>query len=377
MRIGFDVRSLLKEETGVGIYCKNLLSALAQKDYINEYFLFSSSFKSRFSPKKIPEFSRMHFRDFQYPVRLINLIWHWILWPPMDRFFQTKLDLTHSVTPLIIPSKGRKIVTVHDLFFMDYPGLANPEAGRDFYRRIRSSLKKADGVIAVSGFTKEKILEKFKIPEQKVRVIYHGLDRDFLKDVSRYKLRKTREYWELPRSFLLFVGSIDPRKNLPVLIEALKIVHDKYKAIHLVIAGPEGKDSKRVMAKISSTGLESWVKRIGFLNKEILIHIYNLATAFVFPSLMEGFGLPVIESMACGLPVAISRNSSLPEIAGDAALYFDPSSPEDIAETLIRILKKRNERRDLVERGKRRALEFDWNQTAIQTLDFYQSVIRG
>jgi len=376
MRIGYDVRPFLKEETGVGVYFKNLLSSLSRIDHSNEYFLFSSSWKDRLPQKKIPPFTRSKFQDFRFPVKAVNFFWSRLGWPRMDTFFRTSLDLTHSPTPLVTPTGGKKIVTVHDLFFMDFPGLTEKEAGKGFARGIESSLRKADGVIAVSKFTKNQLLEKFVVDDKKIRVIYHGNDPRFTADLSPDTAQSCREKYSLPSSFLLFVGAIEPRKNLLNLVEALKIVHETYEKIHLVLIGPPGQDFKRLEKRIKQNKFEPLIRVLGYLPEEEVRIFYRLASVFVFPSLSEGFGLPLLESMASGLPVVTSKNSAIPEVVNDAALYVHPEHPEDIAEKIVLALKDEKLRSHLIERGKKRASRFDWKKAAEQTLDFYTEIMQ-
>ena len=376
MRIGFDVRPFLKKETGVGIYCRNLLLHLAQIDRSNEYFLFSSSLKDKFPLQKIPPFPNKKFRHFRFPVRLINFLWYRLSWPPLDYFFRTDLDLAHSPTPLILPTKGKKVVTVHDLFFMDFPHMTDRETRKNFVTRIRDSLYKADGVVTVSEFTRDQLLERFDLDEKKVKVIYHGLDREFHTDVSSKEEEEVRKKFSLPPSFIFFVGAIEPRKNLLKLVVALKIVHEKNQKIPLVIVGREGLDYENLEKKIDQLELQDWVRIIDYLPDAEVKIFYRLASVFAFPSLCEGFGLPLLESMASGLPVAASKTSALPEIAQDAALYFHPEDPEDIAGKLILVLQDSGLRKTLREKGKKRALDFDWRRTAAETLSFYEQLFR-
>lgn len=374
MRIGFDVRPFLKEETGVGIYYKNLLYNLAQIDQLNEYFLFSSSFKDRFPLQKVPSFAKRHFRDFSIPVKVVNQFWYNFFWPPLDFFFKTKLDLSHSPTPLILPTKGKTVVTVYDLFFMDFPHKTDRETRKFFFRKTKKALQKADGVIAISEFTKNKTIEIFGLDEEKVRVIYLGVDPEFKSENLPGEVEKKPS---LPPSFILFVGAFEPRKNLLNLIEALKIIHKEYKEMFLVLAGREGQDSLSVKERIRQNGLVPWVKMAGYISQKELISFYRKASVFVFPSFCEGFGLPLLEAMACGLPVAASQAPAIPEVAQEAALYFDPNSPEEMAEKIIMILEDESIRQDLISKGKQRAHNFDWKDTAAETLAFYNQIVKG
>lgn len=377
MRIGFDVRPFLKEETGVGIYYKNLLFSLAQIDRSNEYFFFSSSLKDRFPSSKIPPFGNRNFRDFAFPVRIVNCFWYRLRWPPLDFFFRTKLDLTHSPTPLILPTQGKKIVTVYDLCFLDFPHLADKETRKNFLHSTEDSLLKADGIVTISRFTKEQLLEKFAVEESKVKVVYLGIDHGCWQDFSSDELAKTESHYSLPSSFLLFVGALEKRKNLLNLIRALKIIHKRQKKIPLVLAGRKGEEYQRLKDEIRKQSLEPWVKMLGYVPETELKNIYRLASLLVFPSFCEGFGLPVLEAMASGLPVVASQIKGIEEVAQDAALYFDPQDHAEIAEKILLALEDKSLCQKIVARGKKRALDFDWEKTAAETLGFYEEVVGG
>jgi glycosyltransferase involved in cell wall biosynthesis len=374
MRIGFDIRPFLKEETGVGVYFKNLLFELARLDAENEYYLFSSSWKDRFEAAKIPPFKKKHFRDLRWPVKALNILWYRLGRPRLDSLFKADLDLTHSPTPIVLPTRGKKIVTVCDLFFMDVPEKADREARRHFIRGAKRSLDRADGIVTISEFTKKALMERFGLAENKIKVTYLGLNRAYLEAAGREELDAARRALDLPPEFLLFVGATEPRKNLLNLMDALALVHQRFKKIPLVLVGRRGGDHHRLMARIASRGLGPWVRILGYRPDRDLRNIYQAASGFVFPSFCEGFGLPLIEAMACGVPVAASGVAAMPEVGGDAALYFDPERPDDIAEKITRILQDESLKEALIRKGRTRAQDFRWVRTASETLTFYAAV---
>ena len=396
MRFGFDLRPFLKFETGVGVYFRNLLFELARLDAVNDYYLFSASWKDRFPADKIPPFKRLHFRDLRRPVKAVNFGWYRLGRPSLDSVFGARLDLTHSPTPLPLPTRGRKIVTVCDLFFMEYPGKADAEARRHFLKRTEDSLRRADGIVTISEFTKRALLDRFGLDGAKIKVTPLGLSRPFQVGAAEIPIGSpstagladlgaevgvgdpvgaTLRKYDLPREFLLFVGATEARKNLPRLIEALAAVHRRFRPVPLVLVGREGGDHARLLAEIRARGLESWVRLPGYLPELEVAALYRAASAFVFPSLCEGFGLPLLEAMACGLPAAVSDVSALPEVGGDAALYFRPEDPEDIAAQIIRLLSDEDLRTALSARGRERARAFTWEKTAAETLAFYGTVL--
>jgi glycosyltransferase involved in cell wall biosynthesis len=376
MRIGFDMRPFLREETGVGIYFKNLLFSLAEIDRTNEYFLFSSSWKDRFQAEKIPAFSRMKFLDVRFPVKVINFAWYKLGWPAMDIFFKTGLDLTHSPTPLPLPTRGKKIVTVYDLFFWEHPRLTDKDARRNFLRRFEDSVRNADGVVTISRFTEDQLIQRGLVDRKRIRVLSPGIDLENWERINSHDLERIKTNFDLPPDFLLFVGAFEPRKNLPALLKALRIVHDRYLKIPLVLVGRKGRDSENVRSGIRKLDLDSWVKILGYMDASELKNVYRLASVFVFPSLWEGFGIPLLEAMACRLPIVTSGKSALPEIAQDAAVYADPDDPEEIAAKIIDVLRDRTLREKLVAAGQERVRFFRWETAASGALEFYQAVMR-
>jgi glycosyltransferase involved in cell wall biosynthesis len=199
----------------------------------------------------------------------------------------------------------------------------------------------------------------------------------FLEDVPAAELKATRKRCNLPPSFLLFVGAQVPRKNLVRFVEALKIVHLQGIQIPLVLVGPEGEDSETIRTKAEKLGIGHWVTTTGYLEEKDIRNAYRLASAFVLPSLCEGFGMPLVEAMASGLPVAASRISAIPEVCRDAAVYFQPEDAESMAEKVVLILEDEDLRKRLIARGKERARDFSWKKAATEMLAFYESLIQG
>ena len=372
MRLGFDLRPFLRRETGVGTYLRNLLTGLALLDRDNEYFLFSASWKDRFPASRVPPFAKARLVDRRIPVRMLNRAWQRWGFPSFDRLAGARLDLVHSATPLVLPTAGKKLITVHDLFFMDFPASAGKEAGEVFFKHAAGSIGRSDGIITFSSYTRDQLVTRFDVRPEKVRVIAHGVDRRFLEDIPAAGLESFRDAHRLPASFLLFVGAQEPRKNLPRLIEALKIVHLHGDRIPLVLAGPPGGDTETIRAMAARLGLEHSLIMTGYLPTDDLPKLYRLATALVFPSLCEGFGLPLVEAMAAGLPVAAAKNSAIPEVAGDAAVYFPAEDPEVMAGKIRLLLEDAGLRAELAARGRQRSLSFTWERAAAETLEFYR-----
>lgn len=377
MRLGFDIRPFLSRETGVGIYLRNLLLELARLDGDNEYYLFSASWKERFPESRIPPLAKVRLIDRRLPVRWVNRAWQRWGFPSFDRLVGARMDLVHSATPLILPTAGRKVITVHDLFFLDQPARAGREAGRVFHRRAAGSIARSDGIVTFSAYVRDQLADRFGVPPAKVRIIPHGVDPRFLEEAPAESLESFRRASRLPGTFLLFVGAQEPRKNLPRLVEALKILHLHGDRIPLVLAGPPGGDTAAVKAAASRLGLEPSLIMTGYLDALDLPKLYRLATALVFPSVNEGFGLPLLEAMASGLPVVAARNSAIPEVAGEAAVYFPADDVEAMAGKIRQVLEDRGLRSELTARGRQRVRRFSWKTSAAETLKFYRETAAG
>lgn len=377
MRIGLDVRPSLREETGVGVYVRNLIDRLARIDQTHEYFLFSSSWKDRFPASAVPPLPNVRLGDFRLPVRAVNFLWQELGWPPLDFFAGGRLDLAHSPTPLILPTRGRTIVTVCDLFFLDEPEKADAEARRVFVRKAGKSLQAADGVLTISRFTRDAVLDRFGLDPNKVEAVLLGVGADYAAPASREELAGTRKRFDLPSEFVLFVGAAEPRKNLPGLVEAMRIVRDRGLRAPLVVAGREGGDSGRVRERIAARGLEDRVLFTGYVSGTELRNLYRLARLLVVPSFLEGFGLPLAEAMASGLPAAVAAAGALPEVGGDAPVYFDPGDVEGMAAAVVRLYEDETLRREKIAAGRVRAAELTWERTAVATLEFYIKTAGG
>ena len=307
----------------------------------------------------------------------MNFLWQELGWPPLDVFAGGRLDLTHSPTPLILPTRGRTVVTVCDLFFLDDPEKADAEARRVFVRKAEKSLRAADGVLTISRFTRAAVLDRFGLDADKVEAALLGVGGDYSVPPAREDLEQTQKRLGLPSEFVLFVGAVEPRKNLPGLIEAMRIIRDRGLRAPLVIAGREGGDSGRVRERIAARGLEDRIFFAGYVSDTELRHLYRLARLLVVPSFLEGFGLPLAEAMASELPAAVSAAGALPEVGGDAPLYFDPVDIEGMAEAVSRLYEDEALRRDRIAAGRARAAELTWDRTAETTLEFYKRIVGG
>lgn len=281
----------------------------------------------------------------------------------------------HYVYPLMLPCPG--VVTVHDCIHLRFPRqLPNPGAGIYARLMLRHAVRAADRVIAVSQATRADLIELVDADRGKIEVIPHGCDPFFLAAVPAEELEQMRRKHGLERPFLLSVTNIKPHKNLKRMLQAFGQLHGDYPDLELVIAGGSLHNHPELQEICGECGIGERVRSLGFLPKGDLRALYNMAEIFVFPSLYEGFGLPPLEAMACGTPVVASRSSAIPEVVGHSGLLVNPYRVDAIAEAVRSLLENDGFRHALGAQGRRRAREFDWDDTARRVLDVYRSVAR-
>jgi len=368
MDFGLDVRPTLSRPTGVGTYVLGLaerLPALAPHD---RFHFFSASFKERYSPRAWAPNVRLV--DRRLPVRALNAAWNHLAWPPLDSLVGAALDLVHSPSPLLVPCRrGKRVVTIHDLFFLKHPELVEGETRRDFVTLARDHVRRADGVLCVSEYTASEARRLLGVPEEKIAVTPHGVDPIYRTAVGDDEAEETLRRLRLPRGGILYVGSAEKRKNLVTLVMAYMTLARRRRLPPLILAGP-GSDwaqgGNRVGPQIVATG---------YLDRPDLRVLMAVSSMLVLPSLEEGFGLPVVEAMAAGLPVVCSSGSALAEVAGDAACLVEPRDFAGIAHAVERLLDDRALAAEMRRRGLERSRRFDWEDTAARTLAFYHKVL--
>ncbi len=300
----------------------------------------------------------------------VRIVWEQLVQPV--RVMAERVELLHSlafVQPLVLPCPG--VVTIYDLSFVLFPQRLQP--WRRLYLRWGSTLsaRRATRVVAISASTKRDIINLLGVPGQKVDVVPCGVDDDFRPVDEPGLLDQLRRKHGLPPRMLLFVGTIEPRKNLTMLLKSYALLRERMQAPPLVIGGPPGWRHGEVFSLVEELDLLDRVLFPGYIARDELPLWYNAAELFVYPSLYEGFGLPPLEAMACGTPVVISDTSSFPEVVGDAGLLVDPTSAEEIAQAMERVLTDGALRNTLSARGLDRARAFTWQRAARETIGVY------
>jgi len=367
--IGIDARKI--DDFGIGTYIRNLVRGLGELDQENQYVLFVGT-QNRDTLDQLPENFRVVIeRSPSYSAReLITLSW---------RLFRLRLDLyhsTHYVLPAVVPCKA--VVTIHDIIHLLYPEfLPSPLAFFYAQRMIRRSLSRGDRIIADSQNTKTDLMEYFDVDGRKIRVVYPGVAESFRDRVSREELDRRLAEFQIQRPYLLFVGNPKPHKNLDNVIKAFARALEIHPfEADLVCVGDRGSIEFKIQQRASQLGISDRLKLLGHVDDEALPALYQGATLFLFPTLYEGFGLPVVEAMASGAPVVTSNTSALKEVAEGYAHLVNPLDVEEIAKAIAQCMADEDHRDALTKLGLRRAEDFRWTRTAEQTLDVYTSALR-
>ncbi len=369
MHFGLDVRPSLSRPTGVGTYVLGLLERLPRLAPEDQFIFFSASLKERYPPGNWP--GNVRLVDRRLPVQALNLAWNRLGWPPLDRLVGAPLDLVHSPHPLLVPARrGRRIVTLHDLFFLKHPDMVQGETRRDYVALVRSHVHRADGVICVSEYTAAEARRLLQVPDDKIAVTPHGVDPLFRQEPATADVDARLRRLALPRGGILYLGSDEKRKNLVTLVMAyLTLARRLTRVPPLVLVGPGSQWAQ------GGSRIGPQIRATGYLEREDVRALMSSSAMLVLPSLEEGFGLPVVEAMAAGLPVVCSTGSALSEVAGDAALLVEPRDANGLAHSMERLLDDAGLAARLRQQGAERSRLFEWEKTAAQTLAFYRKVL--
>jgi len=367
MRIAINAADLDHSRIdGTRIYIQNLLKNFGLEDTRDRFLIYH---KKAFNLQlTFPEFENYEVIKKPFPFWWTQTRFAWeMLCNAPDVLFMPM----HSL-PFFRSKKIKTVVTIHDLAFKFFPDHFPKKDLRRLNFFTDYAVKNADKVIAISNSTKNDLLKIYpKLNADKIRVIYHGYDKDLFKtDISEQEIKRVNSKFKIQNSkFILFVGTIQPRKNIETLLGAFKILRksEKYKDLGLVIAGCKGWLAGNIVEKIKKT---PGAIMTGKFETEDLPALIAGAEIFVLPSLYEGFGLPVLEAMACGTPVAVADNSSLREVAGEAGLFFDPYSSQKSADALLGILDDEKLQDSLCEKGIERVKDFSWEKCAKETLEW-------
>ena len=373
MRIAFDATSIPRLMAGAGVYTDNLIRALARVDVDNEYVLFAKGDAFDGLARARPSFRVVHAGGRS---RATRLAWEQLMLPAQLR--ARAIDVLHSphhTTPMVVAG-CRRVVTFHDLTFFILPE-RYPRSRRLYFQSISwAAAKAAAMLICPSQAVRDDIVRILHAPPEKVRPIAEAASPAFRVIDDPAVLDRLRYNHLLPDRFILSVGSLEPGKNRTTLLKAFAELRRRGVEQKLVVAGQRAWNYGDDFRLAEDLGLKGHVIFTGYVAPEEMPALYNAADLFVFPSLYEGFGLPVLEAMACGVPVVASNVSSIPEVTGDAALLVDPRDAEALCDAMERILKDADLSASLRQRGLERASTFSWERAARETIEVYEEALR-
>ncbi len=363
MVIGIDANEAnVTARVGVSVYTFNLLHEFKKKA--------SSSLKFRIFLRQAPLIDfPSETNNFKYEVIKGNILWSQIFMPL--RLFSKK-DVDVFFAPAHYAprfSSVPTVVTIHDLSYFYYP--ADFLKGDLFKLKnwTKYSVRKAAKVITVSKTTKKDLLSFYNVPEEKVEVVYNGYEKILKSKARKLKFTKLQK-----KPYFLYVGTLQPRKNIPLLLQAFEKYKSNAPDFELIIAGKKGWLYEKIFDQVSELGLNDSVFFTDYIPDSQLAYLYENAFALILPSLYEGFGIPILEAMNYDCPVITSFSSSLPEIGGDACLYFDPQNVDDLLEKMLLLQGDNNLRQELITKGRRRIKFFSWKACADKTLEIIKSV---
>jgi glycosyltransferase involved in cell wall biosynthesis len=371
MHLLVDYRPALRARTGVGEWIHNLVRSVLHLPARSggtpppSVTLFVSSWKDRPSADARRDLGGAAFADRRIPVRLLTLAWNRLSWPPVESLIGGRYDVALSATPLLVPSRASvKVVTVHDFDFLDHPERTWGEMRRDFPVMVSRHVRAADLVATNSRFTALEAERRLGIPPERLVVCRPGIP-DWIAALDGW-----RDSRPAPGGYILFVGTLEGRKNVPGLLAAYaKLVAKRPAAPNLVLAGAAAPGASDWLQRALVGPLANRVEVRGYVAPGERPALYAGAAMLVLPSYMEGFGLPVLEAMALGLPVLVSSRGALPEVAGDAGVILDPDDADGWADAMARVVAEPGLSASMSAKGRAQAARFSWQDTAAALVD--------
>jgi len=353
VRILLDYRPALRQRTGVGEYAHELARALVEtaSGHNEELTLFSASWKDRLRPDVLPGATVI---DRRIPNQLLNLAWHRWEWPPVETVAGAGFAIVQTFHPLLMPTRNAaQLVTIPDLDFLDHPERTAREIRRDYPALAGDHARRADHVVTISETTAAAIRDRLQVPADRITVCTPGAP------------AWTRREREPANGCLLFLGTLEPRKNLGVLLDAYERLRQHLPdAPPLVLAGRASEAAGDILDRAQRAPLAGHVELPGYVPADAREALYQRALVFIMPSHDEGFGMPVLEAMTVGVPVIAANRGALPEVAKGAARFFDPDDATQLAAMLADLVASPNARESMREAGWQRARAFSWHESA-------------
>ena len=374
MRILIDYRPALRQRSGVGEYTHGLVHALASLKAAADgpvatidLAIFSSSWKDRLhvGADELPGVRQI---DRRIPVRLLNLAWHRLGWPPIEDVTGERFDVVHSLHPLLLPSRSAaQLVTIHDLHFLTHPERTDAEIRRDYPPLVRRHAARADGIVVNSHFTARQVEHLLGVAGERITVCQPA--------APEWRPRETAP--SAREAYVLFMGTLEPRKNVGALLDAYEKLRERLPdAPRLVLAGRAGSpEAGAWLRRIAEPPLAGHVEHLGYVAPEARRALYAGAALLVLPSFEEGFGLPALEAMTVGVPVVVSNVGALPELVDAAGALVDPEEVDSIAGAMERMLTDEGYAAACAAQGILRARTFTWHATAEAAVRAYRAAL--
>lgn len=376
MKIGINALYLLPGKVGgTEIYIRNLVKWLLKIDKDNTYVIFINK-ESRGIFDEFGSGIEVVLCPIQASSRPVRILWEQFMLPFQIWHYKINILLSAGMTsPFFCPSTS--VLVIHDLQHINQP--RNFSWFYLFFLKniIYLSTKTADGIVVISEKVKQDLIKFYKIPPENIAVVHHAADHNMFFVRDKDEVVSVRVKYNLPERFVLYIASSLPHKNHERLLQAFRIVKERVPGIKLVLIGARDKGYDVISKRIKEIGLEDDIIFLGWLPFKDIPMIYCASDVFVFPSVHEGFGLPILEAMACGIPVVCSNIEPLTEVAGNAAFFVDPYSPSDIADGILSVIQDQQLQKNLIEKGFKKAGEFTWRNTALKTLSFLTSYKSG
>ncbi|MHB1393069.1 MAG: glycosyltransferase family 4 protein [Clostridia bacterium] len=376
MKVAVEIQPILKEKSGVGWYNYNLIKEFVKADF--DFTGQGFNFVGRNNISGILREIGTYAEICKFiPYGLYYRVWDYL---PMkyNRLFKTQADIYHFFNFIVPPRiEGKVITTIYDMVYKRYPDTMTKANYRRLDKNIKRSVKRADIVVTISENSKQEIIEYLGVQEEKIRIVSPGVDLEVYS--CKYgveELTRIKDKYKLPDKYALYLGTLEPRKSIDSIIEG----YAQYKLLNkdtnlkLVIAGKKGWMYDSIFESLIANKLVEDVIFTGYVEEEDKPFIYKLSSMFIFPSLYEGFGMPVLEAMAAGVPVITSNSSSLPEVVGDAGLLVEPKDIQAIADYIGRLDNDSDLRNELITRGLERSKLFTWEKSARRLIQIYKEL---
>lgn len=361
-----------RHQSGIGYYTENIIRSLIELDQNDDFSVVANLFATN-KPSKVKISPAAKNYNYKFIRFLPGKVWNQLIkrrvLPPVNVLLKDTPDVmvNFDFVRLPVSKKVKTLTVIHDLAFLHYPEFVQSRNLARLKKFVPLAIKKSDRIVAVSEHTKSDIVKSYKVDPQKIDVVSNAVNHKvFFPQQLKNNVQKK---YSLPDSYILFIGNIEPRKNILGIIEAFGKLPAQLQAVHpLVLVGGKGWNDEGIVTALNNSSAKEHIVRVGYVDDDDLAQVYAGAQIFVFPSFYEGFGLPVLEAMASGTPVITSKVSSLPEVGGDAVLYVDPKKSNTIAEAMKKLLLNRELQQTLIKKGIVHSKQFSWEQSAGQML---------